>query len=48
MINVMLLDEKEGHIAGGEALLARWRSTPGSRIWLDIEGAASEDSRKLL
>lgn len=48
MIKVMLLDDAEGHIVGGEELLLRWRATPGSRLWLDIEGEPSDDTHKLL
>lgn len=33
---------------GGEELLALWRTEPDSRLWLDIEGEPSQDTRELL
>ena len=48
MIRVMLSTGEKDYILGGEELLAQWRAIPDSRIWLDIEGDPSEDSRRLL
>ena len=48
MIRAMLLTGEKDYTVGGEELLAQWHAIPDSRIWLDIEGAPSEGTRKLL
>jgi magnesium transporter len=35
-------------VEGDEGLVAQWRAAPGSRLWLDIEGAPCDDHRSLL
>lgn len=44
----MLFTGEKACIEGGEELLAQWHATPDSHIWLDIEGAPSDGTRKLL
>ena len=48
MIRAMLSTGENDYVLGGEELLAQWRAIPNTRIWLDIEGDPSEDTRRLL
>ncbi|MDX1735885.1 MAG: magnesium transporter CorA family protein [Halioglobus sp.] len=48
MIRAMLLSRDADLLEGGEELLQRWRASPGSRLWLDIEGDPSTATRELL
>ncbi|APE32476.1 metal transporter [Halomonas aestuarii] len=48
MMRTQLL-EADGRVTrGGEALIDRWRDTPDSRIWIDLQGASPDDQRALL
>ena len=43
-----LLKTEEGIEVGGEELFETWKATPGSLLWLDIEGSQDESVRALL
>lgn len=47
MIKAKLLDS-ENIIEGGGELIERWRQTPGSKLWLDIEGELGEEVHAVL
>jgi magnesium transporter len=44
----MLLYGDGEAVTGGEEIVAAWRESPDSRMWLDIEGAVTEDVAALL
>jgi magnesium transporter len=48
MIRTLLRAGDGTYQEGGEELLERWQADADSRLWLDIEGEPSEQSRKLL
>ena len=43
-----LLKTEEGIELGGKELFDTWKATPGSLLWLDIEGGQDESVRALL
>lgn len=48
MIRTLLLDA-DGHASlGGEELIAHWRESPDSRIWIDLQGEGAMRERELL
>ncbi|SFU69834.1 magnesium transporter CorA family protein [Halomonas korlensis] len=48
MIRTLLLDADGEVIRGGEELLARFRETPQSRLWIDLQGEPQARERELL
>ena len=48
MIRGMVLYGDGHSIEGGEETVAQWRKNPDSRLWLDIEGAVTEEVASLL
>jgi magnesium transporter len=48
MHKVLLLSADGSHTEGDERLIERWRSSPGSRLWLDIEGECTPEVLALL
>lgn len=48
MIRTLLLDADGEITRGGEELLARWRETPQSRLWIDLQGESQARERELL
>lgn len=48
MIRTLLLDAVGEVTQGGEELLARWRETPQSRLWIDLQGESQVRERELL
>ncbi len=48
MIRGMVLHGDGHSIEGGEEAVAQWRETPDSHLWLDIEGAVTEERVSLL
>ncbi len=48
MIRAKLFSEGSEIAGDGEALVDQWRASPGGRLWLDIEGAVTDDVRSLL
>ncbi|MBS9403606.1 magnesium transporter CorA family protein [Halomonas sp. TRM85114] len=48
MIRTLLLDNDGEVTQGGEELLARWRETPDSQLWIDLQGEPQARERELL
>ncbi|HSP58648.1 MAG TPA: magnesium transporter CorA family protein [Halomonas sp.] len=48
MIRTLLLDADGEVTQGGEELLVRWRETPQSRLWIDLQGEPQTRERELL
>lgn len=48
MFRAMLRSAEGIHTEGDEQLVSQWRGSPGSRLWLDIQGELTDDIRQLL
>jgi len=48
MIRTLMVDAEGRVVAGGEELIARWRGTADSHLWIDLQGEPMARERELL